>query len=70
MQVCMRPRSQIQPLQSASDCSWHLLFKQLLLLCLLLVSVKSDSSQRNAGLLKSLSDRRLALSAGVVVAGY
>lgn len=39
-------------------------------MCLLLVSVTSNSSQGNSGLIKSLTDRRLALSASVVVAGY
>lgn len=39
-------------------------------MCLLLVSMTSNSSQGNSGLIKSLADRRLALSVSVVVAGY
>lgn len=70
VQVCMRPCLQIPSLQSVSDCGWHVLFTQLFLMCLLLVNVTSDSDQGNCGLIKSLADRRLALSASVVVAGY
>lgn len=46
------------------------LFTQIVLMCLLVVNVTSDSSQRNTGLIKALADRRLALSANVLVAGY
>lgn len=70
IQVCMCPSSQTQIPSLQSDSSWHLLFAQLILMCLLLVNVMSDSSQGNTALIKSLADRRLALSASVVVASY